>query len=78
MDLRKRYMESGGGQEWDENARVMRNLPKHIIDLQTGKPVGGGGSTPANTPQTFEVGKMYEDGQGGKAIYQKDGTWKKL
>lgn len=78
VDLRKRYMESGGGQEWDENARVMRNLPKHIIDLQTGKPVGGGGSTPANTPQTFEVGKMYEDGQGGKAIYQKDGTWKKL
>lgn len=78
VDLRKRYMESGGGQEWDENARVMRNLPKHIIDLQTGKPVGGGGSTPANTPQTFEVGKMYEDGEGGKAIYQKDGTWKKM
>lgn len=78
VDLRKRFMESGGGQEWDENARVMRNLPKHIIDLQTGKPVGGGGSTPANTPQTFEVGKMYEDGQGGKAIYQKDGTWKKM
>lgn len=74
VDLRKRYMESGGGQEWDENARVMRNLPKHIIDLQTGKPVGGGGDAKQSATQ-FVPGQTYRNAEGRKAVYQEDGTW---
>lgn len=75
VDLRKRYMESGGGQEWDAEARVMRNLPKHIIDLQTGKPVGGGSGEAKQPATQFVPGQTYRNAEGRKAVYQEDGTW---
>lgn len=75
VDLRKRYMESGGGQVWDENARMMRNLPKDIIDLQTGKPVGGGSGEAKQPATQFVPGQTYRNAEGRKAIYQADGTW---
>ena len=34
-------MTVGGGQEWDNQAGVMRNVPQSLVDLRTGQPVGG-------------------------------------
>ena len=48
----------GGGQEWDSQANVMRNVPQRLIDLRTGQEVGatGGGRRPAqDSPQVQEI-----------------------
>ena len=36
------FMVVGGGQEWDAAAGAMRNVPQRLIDLRTGREVGGG------------------------------------
>jgi hypothetical protein len=35
----------GGGQEWDQAAGAMRNVPQRAIDLRTGQEIGGKGPT---------------------------------
>lgn len=40
-DLRDNFMAVGGGQEWDATANTMRNVPQRLVDLRTGKEVGG-------------------------------------
>ena len=55
---RDNFMAVGGGQEWDSQANVMRNVPQRLIDLRTGQEVGapGGGRRPAqDSPQVQEI-----------------------
>lgn len=55
---RDNFMAVGGGQEWDAQAGVMRNVPQRLIDLRTGQEVGapGGGRRPAqDSPQVQEI-----------------------
>ena len=70
-DPKDNFMVVGGGQEWDEKAGAMRNVPQRLIDLRTGKEVG----TPASqAPEAgkFEKGKTYTDANGNRATW--DGT----
>lgn len=56
--LKDNFMAVGGGQEWDSQANVMRNVPQRLIDLRTGQEVGapGGGRRPAqDSPQVQEI-----------------------
>lgn len=39
--MRDNFMAVGGGQEFDQTANVMRNVPQRLIDLRTGQEVGG-------------------------------------
>lgn len=39
-NLRDNFMAVGGGQEWDAQAGVMRNVPQRLVDLRTGREVG--------------------------------------
>ena len=38
--LKDNFATVGGGQEWDDNAQTMRNVPQRLIDLRTGREVG--------------------------------------
>ena len=38
--LKDNFVTVGGGQEWDEKAQTMRNVPQRLIDLRTGREVG--------------------------------------
>jgi hypothetical protein len=40
--MKDNFMVVGGGQEWDEKAMAMRNVPQQLIDLRTGQPAQGG------------------------------------
>lgn len=40
-NLRDNFMAVGGGQEWDAQAGVMRNVPQRLVDLRNGQEVGG-------------------------------------
>lgn len=40
-NLRNNFMAVGGGQEWDSQAGVMRNVPQRLVDLRSGQEVGG-------------------------------------
>ena len=44
------FMVVGGGQEWDTQAGMMRNVPQRLVDLRTVKEVGqdAGAATPTN------------------------------
>lgn len=68
--LKDNYMVVGGGQEWDENAGLMRNVPQTLIDLRTGMPVNA--SNQNQEPTQFENGKYYQD-KDGNVIYYQDG-----
>lgn len=39
-DLRNNFMTVGGGQEWDAQAGVMRNVPQRLVDLRSGQEAG--------------------------------------
>lgn len=39
-NMKDNFMTVGGGQEWDANAGVMRNVPQRLVDLRTGRDVG--------------------------------------
>lgn len=41
-NMRDNFMVVGGGQEFDAQAGVMRNVPQRLIDLRTGQEVSGG------------------------------------
>jgi len=45
-NLRDNFMTVGGGQEYDQQAMTMRNVPQRLIDLRTGNEVGGGDRAP--------------------------------
>ena len=62
--LKDNFMVVGGGQEWDAQAGVMRNVPQRLIDLRTGQEVGTGGQ--GAQQQKFEVGKVYVDANGNR------------
>ena len=38
--LKNSFMAVGGGQEWDDQAKVMRNVPQRLVDLRTLQEVG--------------------------------------
>ncbi|WP_288923182.1 hypothetical protein [uncultured Ottowia sp.] len=38
--LKDNFATVGGGQEWDEKAQTIRNVPQRLIDLRTGREVG--------------------------------------
>lgn len=40
-NLRENFMTVGGGQEWDAQAGVMRNVPQRLVDLRSGQEVSG-------------------------------------
>ncbi len=72
-DLRKNYLETGGGQEWDANAGVMRNVGKTAINLKTGQ-VLGAEQAPQLPPGmkrqvgTFNGTPVYEDANGNHVV----------
>ena len=39
-NLRDNFMTVGGGQEWDAQAGVMRNVPQRLVDLRSGQEAG--------------------------------------
>ena len=62
--MRDNFMAVGGGQEWDAQAGVMRNVPQRLIDLRTRQEVGADGQ--GVHQQKFEVGKVYVDASGNR------------
>lgn len=54
----------GGGQEWDQAAGAMRNVPQRAIDLRTGQEIGGKGQAGAAAPQvgTVQGGYRFKGG----------------
>lgn len=69
--LKDNYMLVGGGQEWDENAGLMRNVPQTLIDLRTGQPVSAA-QQQEQAQVEFEDGKYYQYPD-GSIVYFKDG-----
>jgi hypothetical protein len=74
------FMVVGGGQEYDERAGVMRNVPQTLIDLRTGQPVNGGGqaqkpATPTG-PATPKTRAEYDALPPGARYMHSDGTIK--
>ena len=63
-DLKDSFMAVGGGQEVDPTSGQMRNVPQRLIDLRTGKEVGGNSSAAAPvTPKDMSkrvVGQVYQ------------------
>lgn len=67
-DPKDNFMVVGGGQEWDPAAGAMRNVPQRLVDLRTGREVGGGaGAKPMAMPKTqdeLKAGQVYETNKG--------------
>lgn len=67
-DPKDNFMAVGGGQEWDPSAGAMRNVPQRLVDLRTGREVGGGaGAKPMAMPKTqdeLKAGQVYETNKG--------------
>lgn len=76
--LKDNFMAVGGGQEWDAQAGVMRNVPQRLVDLRTGQTVGGGAaqsSGPSGVPNIGDVRGGYRY-KGGNPNSQ--ASWEKL
>lgn len=54
-NLREQFMETGGGQEWDEKAGAMRNVPKRLVDLRTGQEVAPPGAAKQTGPSQADL-----------------------
>lgn len=67
-DPKDNFMVVGGGQEWDEKAGAMRNVPQRLIDLRTRQDVGDTGAVrPLPIPKTqdqLKVGQVYDTQRG--------------
>lgn len=48
--LKDNFLTAGGGQEWDSQGGLMRNVPQRVIDLRTGQEIGG--NSQVNQQQT--------------------------
>lgn len=60
-DPKDNFMVVGGGQEWDEKAGAMRNVPQRLIDLRTGQDVGGGRKQGASQPPKNHIDALKAD-----------------
>ena len=56
--LKDNFSVVGGGQEWDPQGGVMRNVPQRLIDLRTGQEVVGGQSEQQEKPLNFKEGEV--------------------
>ena len=65
--MRDNFMAVGGGQEWDAQAGVMRNVPQRLIDLRTGQEVGAGGQGAPVTKDSPQVQQIINDTSLSKA-----------
>lgn len=66
------------GMPWNKQPNPKRiTIEKRISELESEAEKLGNSAQPASTPtpDQFEVGKTYVDGQGRKAIYRGDGNW---
>lgn len=52
----------GGGQEWDQAAGAMRNVPQRAIDLRTGQEIGGKSAMQAPKTGSVEGGFRFKGG----------------
>lgn len=65
-NLRDNFMAVGGGQEFDATAGVMRNVPQRLIDLRTGKEVGGSAQQQAQGPSFSSKAELQAAIKAGK------------
>jgi len=71
------FMTVGGGQEYDQAAGAMRNVPQRLIDLRTGQEVGGSSSsaTPMpSDPAQRKAGSIYTAPNGQKVKWTEKGA----
>ena len=57
----------GGGQEYDAQAQMLRNVPQRVVDLRTGQEVGGRQVQAAPMPKSqadLKVGQLYQTARG--------------
>lgn len=79
-NLRDNFMAVGGGQEWDDQAGVMRNVPQRLVDLRTSRVVNtdGGQNKPLPAPKDVAsrvIGQTYVGPNGKVAMWNgKDWT----
>ena len=82
--LTDRYIKVDGGEYSDQdNPGVKLKAPSGVYDTvtQSFKPMGPqpAAAQAEKTKQTaYQPGRTYTDGNGNKAIYQQDGTWKEI
>jgi hypothetical protein len=72
-NLRDNFMTVGGGQEWDAQAGVMRNVPQRLVDLRTGQETGGPQAPALPKGMKRQIGTsngrpVYEDMNGKQVI----------
>lgn len=66
QSLKDNFMTAGGGQEFDEKAGIMRNVPQRLIDLRTGQDVSGQQQGPkriGNSPYDEGASIVGKDGK---------------
>ncbi len=74
--LKDNFLTAGGGQEWDSESGMLRNVPQRVIDLRTGQEIGSGSRRPAQkAPAVGEVRGQYRF-KGGNPADQKN--WEKI
>lgn len=74
--LKDNFLTAGGGQEWDSEGGLMRNVPQRVIDLRTGQEIGSGSQRPVQkAPAVGEVRGQYRF-KGGNPADQKN--WEKI
>lgn len=56
--LKDNFLTAGGGQEWDSQGGLMRNVPQRVIDLRTGQEIGGNQSQLPPLNQHPEIQKI--------------------
>lgn len=72
-NLRENFMTVGGGQEWDAQAGVMRNVPQRLVDLRSGQEVSGQQAPALPKGMKRQIGTsngrpVYEDMNGKQVI----------
>lgn len=74
--IKDNFLTAGGGQEWDAQGGLMRNVPQRVIDLRTGQEIGSGSQRPVQkAPAVGEVRGQYRF-KGGNPADQKN--WEKI
>lgn len=74
--IKDNFLTAGGGQEWDSQGGLMRNVPQRVIDLRTGQEIGSVSQKPAQkAPAAGEVRGQYRF-KGGNPADQKN--WEKI
>lgn len=71
------FMTVGGGQEYDQAAGAMRNVPQRLIDLRNGQEVGGSSSSVPpmpSDPAQRKAGSIYTAPNGQKVKWTEKGA----